>query len=227
MSYRLVVFDWDGTLMDSAGRIVHAIRAAAATAGLPARKEAVIRDFIGLGMAEAADRLYPGMPAADHACLAAACRDRYVRALADRPASLFDGVPTVLDELAAAGFLLAVATGKSRSGLQRDLADTAIGDHFVTTRTVSECGSKPSPQMVEDILDELGVRADEAIVVGDSLYDLQMAANAGVDALAVTWGVHDRERLADGTPLGWLDHIDQLPGWLLAARRRRSPPAVQ
>ena len=214
MSCELVVFDWDGTLMDSAARIVDAVRAAIAASGLEARSEAEIREVIGLGMEEAVAALYPGTAAAARVRLARAYREAFARAVAERPAELFAGVEATLERLEAAGYLLAVATGKSRSGLQRDLARAGVAHRFVASRTADECGSKPGPRMLEELLAELGVAPGAALMVGDTLFDLQMARHAGVPAVAVSWGVHDAERLRAAGPEHLIRDIAELPPWL-------------
>jgi phosphoglycolate phosphatase len=217
----LVVFDWDGTLMDSAARIVEAVQAAIAAAGLPPRADERIREIIGLGMGEAIAALYPDESAARHERLAATYRDAFVRAVAERPARLFPGVEAVLAALEAEQRMLAVATGKSRSGLQRDLERSGIGGHFVASRTVDESPSKPDPHMLQEIMALCGVGPDATLVVGDTLFDLEMAARAGVPALGVGWGVHATERLWQAGPLDVLQHIEHLP-----ERLRRHEGAV-
>ena len=207
----LVVFDWDGTLMDSAARIVEAVQAATDAAGLPPRSGADIREIIGLGMVEAIAALYPDEPSASHARLAATYQDAFVRAVADRPAELFSGVDRVLGTLEAEHRMLAVATGKSRSGLQRDLERSGIGGRFVASRTVDESPSKPDPHMLHEIMAACGVGPDATLVVGDTLFDLEMAARAGVPALGVAGGAHAAQRLWQAEPLGVLERIEHLP----------------
>lgn len=213
----LVVFDWDGTLMDSTGRIVEAVRTAIDAGGLAPRSDEQIREVIGLGMAEAVAALYPDMAEAARARLTAVYREAFVRTVAQRPAELFPGVEPVLARLEAEGYLLAIATGKSRPGLQRDLAHAGIGRRFVATRTVDECGSKPDPHMLRDLLAELDLGPHRALMVGDTLFDLEMARNAGVASVAVSWGAHAPERLRAAGPERVIDRIDELPDWL--ARR--------
>jgi phosphoglycolate phosphatase len=220
----LVVFDWDGTLMDSAARIVEAVQAATDAAGLPSRSGAEIREIIGLGMGEAIAALYPDEPATNHTRLAATYRDAFVRAVADRPAHLFPGVETVLGTLEVEHRMLAVATGKSRSGLQRDLERTGIGGRFVASRTVDESPSKPDPHMLHEIMALCGVGPDATLVVGDTLFDLEMAARAGVPALGVAWGAHAAERLWEAEPLAVLERIEQLPERLRQHEQGASGP---
>jgi phosphoglycolate phosphatase len=210
----LVIFDWDGTLMDSGARIVAAVQSAIDASGLPARDEAMIRAIIGLGMHEAVAALYPDAPDAARERLRSVY-ETFTRAVAEVPAALFPGATEALDRLEAAGCLLAVATGKSRGGLHRDLDRAGLHGRFVSIRTVDECPSKPHPAMVEEILHECGMEADSALVVGDTLFDLEMAANAGVGAIAVSWGAHPVERLQSRRPLGILGDFAELDRWVL------------
>jgi phosphoglycolate phosphatase len=145
----------------------------------------------------------------------------------DRPL-LFPGVRSMLGELARSGYLLAVATGKSRRGLEHALDQTGLRGHFQATRTADEALSKPHPQMLLDLLDQLGVRPRAALMVGDSIYDLRMAAQAGAHAVAVLTGAHGREELAAEAPRVLLDRVADLPEWLanesrLAADRQLAP----
>lgn len=219
----LVIFDWDGTLMDSGARIVAAIQAAIADSGLPERDPETIRGIIGLGMNEAIAALYPQAPAAARARLKSVYTEAFARAVAEVPSTLFAGAVETLARLESAGCLLAIATGKSRHGLHRDLERCGLGGRFVSTRTVDECPSKPHPAMVEEILHECGMQADSALVVGDTLFDLEMAAHAGVDAVAVAWGAHPVDRLKAARPLDILENFGELDRWVQA--RHRANPA--
>jgi phosphoglycolate phosphatase len=212
-SRELIVFDWDGTLMDSTARIVTAVQAAIATSGLPERAPGEIRSIIGLGLNEAVEVLYPDTADEARRRLARIYGETFVQTAARTPAELFPGALRVLQRLERAGRLLAVATGKSRAGLQRDLEQTGIGEYFVSLRTVDECPSKPDPAMLEDVMNECGVDADGTLVVGDTLFDLEMAANAGVDAVGVGWGAHSPERLLQARPLDVVHDFDELDRW--------------
>lgn len=223
--YRLLVFDWDGTLMDSISTIVACMGATVAELGLPTLDEDAIRGTIGLGLREAVDALYPLYLEKGNAVgekeeqdalyrrIVTAYRERWVGGFADGQ-NLFAGARATLDRLAEAGYWLAVATGKSRGGLERDLERTGIRDLFLTTRTVSESPAKPSPAMVYEILDELGVGLDEALVIGDTTHDLDMARSAGAAAVAVTSGSCSEEELATREPLAILPSVNRLPDWL-------------
>lgn len=211
----LVIFDWDGTLINSGARIVSAVRSAIRASGLPERDEESIRAIIGLGMQEAVAALYPDSPATARSRLLSVYTETFARAMAEVPAPLFPGATDTLDRLDAAGCLLAVATGKSRGGLQRDLERVGLGGRFLCTRTVDECPSKPHPAMVEEILRDCGAEPGSALVVGDTLFDLEMAANARVDALGVSWGAHPVEQLERMRPLGILQDFRELDQWAL------------
>jgi phosphoglycolate phosphatase len=217
--YRLLVFDWDGTLMDSIGTIVACMQATVAELGLPDLPDDAIRATIGLGLRETVDELYPadrGDPAAQEELfdrIVACYRDRWLGGFADGQ-TLFAGARATLDRLAAEGYWLAVATGKSRRGLDHDLERTGVRDLFLTTRTVSESPGKPSPVMIHEILDELGVGPAEALVIGDTTHDLDMARSAGAAAVGVTSGSSSENELATRRPLAILPSVNRLPEWL-------------
>jgi phosphoglycolate phosphatase len=211
--YQLLVFDWDGTLMDSAARIVSCLRGAIADTGAEERDEAALRDIIGLGLEEAIAALYP---AADQRFVTD-FRDAYRVHFLERdatPSALFPGMTELLAGLEAAGFWMAVATGKSRRGLERVLEETGVGRHFLATRCADETFSKPHPAMLREIMDELGLMPADTLMIGDSEYDMLMASNAGTDRLGVTYGVHGSDRLAQHAPVALLDDLRVLPEWL-------------
>lgn len=210
--YDLIVFDWDGTLMDSAGLIVDSIRRAAQDLGLPAPDEADCRHIIGLGLGEALDRLFPGLSRAQHAPLVERYRYHYLGRDAHIP--LFPGAGELVRRLHGAGHFLGVATGKSRKGLERVLGYTGLGHYFHATRCADECFSKPHPQMLEELMAALGVARERTLMIGDTSHDLQMAANAGVAALAVSYGAHQRDDLVAHEPLACLDSVEELKTWL-------------
>lgn len=211
--YPLLVFDWDGTLMDSTGEIVACLQEAAVDTGLEIRSQAEIHDIIGLGLGEAMQALYPDLDPAGQQRLVDAYRDRYLDQ-SRPPSSLFEGADQVLERLHEQGFLLAVATGKSRRGLERVLAQTGLGPLFHATRCADEAFSKPHPQMLEEIMVDLDTPAAQTLMIGDSELDMQMASNAGTAAVAVSYGVHSAERLAAYTPLATLKDIRDLLAYL-------------
>ena len=209
---RLIIFDWDGTLMDSETQIVHSMFGAIADLQLEARSAEQCRNIIGLGLQEAIDALYPGRDAD----FVARFVDRYRHHwfAISHHSELFPGARETLLLLKEAGFLLAIATGKGRLGLDKVLGHTGLDDVFSATRCADEARSKPHPQMLEEILQQLGVAAQQSLMVGDTEYDMHMARQAGVHPVAVSYGVHDRQRLLQHQPLVCLDTITELVDWL-------------
>ncbi|VAX07530.1 Similar to phosphoglycolate phosphatase, clustered with ribosomal large subunit pseudouridine synthase C [hydrothermal vent metagenome] len=210
---QLIVFDWDGTLMDSEARIVDCMRASIEDLSLAPRTRQQMTEIIGLGLAEALAILYPEGTAAQHTALTDRYRYHFVE-VNQTPSALFPGVETMLAELNAQGHFLAVATGKGRRGLDRVLEETNTGQYFHTTRCADESFSKPHPQMLQEIMDSLGVESNDTLMIGDTEYDLQMANNASVQSLAVSYGVHHLERLLNCNPLDCVDDISALRHWL-------------
>ncbi|NOX76311.1 MAG: HAD-IA family hydrolase [Gammaproteobacteria bacterium] len=209
--FELVVFDWDGTLMDSEAHIVASMRRAIDDLKLPLMDDNNIRNIIGLGLREAIMDLYPQQN--DDTVQSIADRYRY-HFLADDPCEPFEGAEAVLKQLQQQGYLLAVATGKGRRGLDRVLEATGFGAYFLETRCADETISKPHPQMLLEIMETLDVAPERTLMVGDTEYDLNMAHAAGATALAVDYGVHERERLLACKPAGCLNSIQTLPTWL-------------
>lgn len=220
--FNLLVFDWDGTLMDSEARIVACIEASVADLSLESRSKAEIRNIIGLGLREAIFTLYPE---GDENLLQQMVERYRYHFLTANPTSseLFEGARETIEQLAEANYLLAVATGKGRQGLDKVLEETGLGPYFHATRCADETFSKPHPMMLEQIMDELGVEPGDTLMIGDTEYDMQMASNARAHALAVSYGVHEKERLLQHQPLDCLDAIHQLDDWLrgLAQRENR------
>jgi phosphoglycolate phosphatase len=212
-AYRLLVFDWDGTLMDSVARIVSSMQAAFRELGLTVPGAAAVRNVIGLGLSEAIAVLLPSVEEELLWRVASHYRQHFLDTDAT-PTSLFPGVEDALRHLRSSGYLLGVATGKGREGLNRALAETGLPPYFQATRCADETRSKPHPQMLFELMAELAVAAEHTLMIGDSEYDMAMAANAGVDALAVCYGVHDANRLNQHKPLACLESIGELPAWL-------------
>ncbi|MGH9381781.1 MAG: HAD family hydrolase [Thermoanaerobaculia bacterium] len=214
-SFRVVVFDWDGTLLDSIATIVACARAALEELELPIPPEATLRSTIGLGLTETVEALIPRCDDETYQAMVEAYRRHWWGTYASR-APLIEGATAVLDHLARAGYLLAMATGKSRAGLEADLERTRTASLFAATRTVSEAASKPSPEMLLDLMRELGTRPAETLMVGDTAFDLQMASSAGCPAVGVTSGGHPADELLPFNPLAILDSVVSLPRWLAA-----------
>lgn len=213
MSYKLLVFDWDGTLMDSEAQIIGCMQAAFMDLDKQPPRAEEIREIIGLGLREAVMRLDP---LAEEELIDALFQ-RYRHHFFSDPepaAALFPGVETTLEGLQQAGYLMAVATGKGRRGLDMVLEKTGLSAYFVATRCADETFSKPHPEMLLQLLDFAGVQPDQAVMIGDTEYDLQMAQNAGTHAIAVSYGVHAIERLMQFRPRACLNRIDELPAAL-------------
>ena len=209
--YELLIFDWDGTLIDSEANIVSCMKAAMKDLQLPVLGNDEIKNIIGLGLREALTTLYPDID--DTTANQLTDRYRY-HFLTSEPSEPFRGVSETLARLNEAQYYMAVATGKGRKGLDKALGATGYGELFHTSRCADETRSKPHPQMLYEILDFLGVETDNALMVGDTEYDINMAKNAGMDSIAVTYGVHDKERLAQCSPTAIIDSFDEIIGWL-------------
>lgn len=214
-TFDLLVFDWDGTLVDSAGGIVAAFQHAIDDLDLPARSNDEIASLIGLGMWEAMAVLFPDHP---REVLEPMLRDHRERTGPRRMdyGALFPGAAATLRALQADGYRLAVATGKGRDGLEQSLDSSGLRDCFVATRTADEAPSKPAPDMLEELLWETDTPPDRALMIGDTDYDLFMARHARVAAVGVLCGVHPRARLLQAEPLALLPHVAELPDWLPA-----------
>ncbi|HBC58496.1 MAG TPA: HAD family hydrolase [Gammaproteobacteria bacterium] len=210
---QLLIFDWDGTLMDSAAKIVACMQAAARDVAVEEPTPEAVRDIIGLGLRHAMERLFPGHDEALFGSLTEQYRYHFVEAN-QTPEQLFNGADDTLKQLEEAGYLLAIATGKSRVGLDRSLQHTGLRKRFHVTRCADETRGKPHPQMLEEILEVSGLAPQHALMIGDTEYDLQMAASIGMPGVGVTYGVHSRERLLAQKPLSLLSDITHLPDWL-------------
>ncbi|MEW6591738.1 MAG: HAD-IA family hydrolase [Pseudomonadota bacterium] len=212
--FDLLIFDWDGTLMDSAGVIVDSIQRACVDIGLEAPSDRASRQIIGLGLIQALQTLLPDLPEDAYPHLVERYRHHYLGRDADIP--LFAGVPEGLDALHAGGFTLAVATGKSRAGLARALEASGLGPRFAATRCADQTHSKPHPAMVLELIAELDADPARTLVIGDTSHDLLMAANAGVASLGVTYGAHEAGDLAPHAPLALFDSFAKVHAWLAA-----------
>jgi phosphoglycolate phosphatase len=218
--YDLLIFDWDGTLADSIGRIVEAMHLAAGRAGYATCDDEAVKGIIGLALPEAISVLYPHLDAVQVAAFRQHYADVYM-ALDDQPSPLFDGVVESLEGFRAEGYRLAVATGKARRGLDRVLRANGWEGYFDITRAADESRGKPHPQMLEEILAHCQVEPQRALMVGDSSFDLLMASNAGMHSVAVGYGAMSLEALSAFGPQVCIDHFSQLQAWL-----RRSPVAA-
>ncbi len=207
--YQLIIFDWDGTLLDSTAQIVNCMQLSITEMKAEARSDTSILDIIGLGLEEAIEVLYPQATATFIAEMANVYRDFYL--FKDKtPSPLFAGVVDMLDELRQDGCNLAIATGKSRRGLDKGLNETGLYDYFPITRCADETRSKPDPQMLSEILTDYNTDHTRALMIGDSEYDLQMANNAKMDSIAVSYGVHSLHRLMQQKPITHSDSVKDI-----------------
>ncbi len=211
-AYDLLIFDWDGTLMDSTATIAACIQAACVAVGEPEPPLELAKHVIGLGLQDALQLCAPGCPASKYPDLAQHYKRNFLEQ--DMHLRLFEGVREMLERFIAQGYTLAVATGKSRAGLDRVLLQSDLGELFATTRTADQTETKPSPRMVYEILEELAVPAHRALVIGDTTHDIAMANNAGVAGFAVTQGAHDSTKLATANPIAIAPTITDLILWL-------------
>lgn len=198
--------------MDSTAAIVRAIQAASRDLGLPEPTDRQARHVIGLGLVDALGTAVPELPQARYPEMVERYRHHYLSR--DHELVLFAGIEELIGELAANEHLLAVATGKSRHGLDRAFVHSGLGAFFKSSRCADECFSKPHPQMLEELMDELGVAPERTLMIGDTSHDLLMAKSAGVDALGVTYGAHLHDHLLEYHPLACLHTVEELATWL-------------
>lgn len=211
----LVIFDWDGTLVDSAAKIVRCLAAASADCGVPILSFDEYKHIIGLGLPEAFAALYPEASPALRERLRLAYVDHFIDD--NSPTTLFAGVESGLDALQAQGYRLAVATGKSRRGMNRVLEELAMHDRFEITRCADETRSKPHPLMLEEILEHSKLAREQAVMVGDTSFDLAMAANAQMRAIAVSYGAHSQSTLLAHQPIAMAHGFDDVVAAVAAA----------
>jgi len=204
MNYQLIIFDWDGTLMDSIDKIVICMQAAAEQEKQLIPTEQSIKNIIGLSLLKAMQQLFPTLSLLEQEALVAAYKYQYTQSR-HIVTPLYDGVKDLLIRLKAQGYTLAVATGKGRDGLDRMLQQSATTTLFSATICADEALSKPNPSMINQLLKRLNFTADQALMVGDSCYDLEMAANAGVDSIGVSYGVHSSQTLIASKPVTIID----------------------
>lgn len=213
MKAKLLVFDWDGTLMDSQQEIISCFQWACRDLGMEQPTASDVKNIIGLGMREAIARLFPNLDTPERQSDVVERYRHYYFSPQKPPSALFDGVFDMLKSLHQ-DYLLAVATGKGRRGLDGVLQQTGLDEVFHFSRCVDEAHSKPHPQMLEDVMEYLGAMPDETLMIGDTEYDLQMANNAGVASVGVGCGSHEKSRLLQHNPLIVLDHTNELDNWL-------------
>lgn len=211
--FDLIVFDWDGTLFDSTALIVRCIQDASRDVGAAVPSDAAAAYVIGLGLADALRHAVPDLPPERYPELGLRYRHHYLAR--QHELSMFPGTLAMLHELKARYHGLAVATGKSRRGLDEALAHAQLKGLFDATRTADETASKPDPRMLHELMREFGAQADRTLMIGDTTHDLQLAVNAGTPRVAVSYGAHDHESFPDFTPLTIAHSTRELHDWLL------------
>lgn len=207
--FDLLIFDWDGTLVDSIDWIVHCVQSAAKKCDCAEPLPQAVKDIIGLSIQEAMNTLFPEVDSAVKQQMVLHYSELFFskQTMAE---DLFSGVENMLIELKQSGYQLAVATGKTRSGLDKVLRGTGIGELFCITRCADETASKPHPLMLEQIMQHTGISPERTLMIGDSIHDLQMAQNAQISSIGVTCGTHWAEILQQYQPLFCLEQTTEL-----------------
>lgn len=212
--FDLIVFDWDGTLMDSTATIVKCIQASAKDLKLPVPSDKAAAHVIGLGLLEAMQAVLPEVDAKHYPDMAERYRHHYLSK--DQGLTLFPWVREMLAGLSEQGYFLAIATGKSRAGLKRALEEVNLAEFFDATRCADETFSKPHPAMLQELTKELGQEISRTVMIGDTTHDLQMAVNAGTAGIGVRYGAHAKNELEPFNPLFIADSVSELQAWLNA-----------
>lgn len=210
--FDLIVFDWDGTLFDSTGLIVRCIQSACADLGLPVPDDQRAAYVIGLGLHDALQHVVPGLSPERYPELGRRYRHHYMAR--QHELVLFEGTLAMLQALKARNHWLAVATGKSRAGLDESLTHASLHGVFDATRTADETASKPHPMMLEQLMREFGAEPQRTLMIGDTTHDLMLAANAGAASLGVSYGAHEPASFATHGPLAVLHSTLELHQWL-------------
>ncbi len=212
LRYPLVIFDWDGTLADSTAVIKRALQRSADDVGYPIPTDAQASFIIGLGLRPALEHAVPTLREEDLPRLTDRFRHHFIAG--ENEIVLFDGVPDMLAALKSRGHWLAVATGKSRKGLDRAFDTLGLREYFVASRCADEGFSKPHPGMLHALFDVTGMSPSDAVMIGDTTHDLQLAENAGTAAIGVTYGAHERALLEAHQPLTLVDSVSALQSFL-------------
>lgn len=212
-NYSFIIFDWDGTLMDSTARIVSSMQATAREVQLPEPSEAAVKSIIGLSMKAVMDKMFPTADEKLRQELFEIYRYQYVEG--DKtPTPLFKGTLALLEWLKSQQIPIAIATGKARAGLQRVLKEVELTDYFDFSICADEAESKPHPEMVEYLLKQSNKQPTDALILGDSVHDMKMANNAGVASVAVTSGANTYSELDIHQPKAILPSVCHLQEWL-------------
>ncbi|MDA1331781.1 MAG: HAD-IA family hydrolase [Proteobacteria bacterium] len=212
-NFDLIVFDWDGTLVDSTAHITQSIQKSYADNDLPVPAEAAAKHVIGLGLLDTFNYLSPNLTESQHKGIVDRYRHHFL--IADKTIHAFQGASDGLKALIERNYFLAVATGKSRVGLDRALKKVDFGHLFSVTRCGDEGFPKPHPDMLQFIMDDLAVTPDRTLMIGDTSHDLLLAKNAGAWGVGVSYGAHDKNELIALNPLTCVDSFEALMAWLL------------
>lgn len=209
MNPKLLIFDWDGTLCDSLSRISYCVVLAAEENGFVLSKSIDPKEVIGLGLFESFQTLFDKASNEEVTAMCASYSRNFIK-LDNDPSPFFDGALDALNDLKKAGYHLAIATGKSRKGLERALLAKKLNSFFDASRCSDETASKPNPLMLFEILDQIDILPEHAIMIGDTVYDLEMATNAGIHSIGVNYGAHNPERFKKYRPLFCVDRISDI-----------------
>jgi phosphoglycolate phosphatase len=209
VKYKAIIFDWDGTLMDSVGKIVETMQSSAKHLGLPVPDYAQAKNVIGISLLPALKQLFNIDDERQAMALFHTYKDHF-KQHKEISSPLFTGAIELLNSLKQKGYVLAVATGKGRQGLELNWHHSNTADYFVTARTADDAQSKPSPDMLQQILTELKMTAAEVLMVGDTTYDMAMAQAINMDRIGVSFGVHSPEELNKHQPIAVIDLLEQL-----------------
>ncbi|WP_076417847.1 HAD-IA family hydrolase [Colwellia sp. UCD-KL20] len=213
-NYKLVIFDWDGTLMDSVGKIVLSMQAAAKVLNLTPATFEQGKSIIGLSLSKGIEQLFPQSSTELQNKIEKEYKYQYLE-VNNTPTPLFDNALELLINLKENNVLLAVATGKARPGLERVLNMTETEHFFNATRSASDCRSKPDPEMITSLLAELNIDACDAVMIGDTSFDMEMAKHANVDRIGVSFGAHAIDILNQFEPKAIVDSLDELEKFLI------------
>jgi len=219
--YQLIIFDWDGTLIDSAQKIANCIKAAARDLKIEEPSDTKAKSIIGLGLVQAMEILFPQLDSKRVNELVETYIYHYVTG-DETEQALFANVEEGLQTLNEHGVLLAVATGKSRRGLDRVFNEIEIKHHFIATRCGDETRSKPHPQMLHELLEYTAIDPKKSIMIGDTTYDMDMAANAKMHGLGVSYGVHSEQSLRQSNPVDVVDSFNEVVDWLINDRLQKA-----
>lgn len=208
MKYDLIIFDLDGTLLDSLAHVVRCVHVAAEQLGLICPSDQFIRDGVGIPLAEQVTRLFPDINLTMQEQVLRRFQDCYYSGM--QQYVLYDGVEEVLQQLKSQGLFLGLATNMGRTGMNNVLQQTPLGELIDIAKCASDTQPKPSGAMVEEIMAFCDIDSNKTLMVGDTIYDIQTANNAGVDAIAVSYGAHDVNTLKALEPLAVINHLNEL-----------------